>query len=182
MQFSASTFRRIVRASGVYDLLVTAPFATPWTFALAHSQLSTINQALGGAALPAFAPFHVLFACLLGSVVLVWSVLRIAGPQQRFGRYDGAARMLFGTWMMWALNATGEPLLWLFIVPELAWGVVQWWPVREPAQGWSGAWRILSANSSSLSGQHVIFFAGPRSLARQRGRCNRLPGTHCHPA
>jgi len=182
MQFSASTFRRIVRASGIYDLLVTAPFATPWTFALAHSQLSTINQALGGAALPAFAPFHVLFACLLGSVVLVWSVLRIAGPQQRFGRYDGAARMLFGTWMMWALNATGEPLLWLFIVPELAWGVVQWWPVREPAQGWSGAWRILSANSSSLSGQHVIFFAGPRSLARQRGRCNRLPGTHCHPA
>ena len=130
MQFSALTFRRIVRASGVYDLLVTAPFATPWTFALAHSQLSVINQALGGAVLPAFAPFHVLFACLLGSVVLVWSVLRIADPQQRFGRYDGAARMLFGTWMMWALNATGEPLLWLFIVPELARGVAQSLPLR----------------------------------------------------
>ncbi|OEZ96710.1 hypothetical protein [Duganella phyllosphaerae] len=140
MQFSASSFRSIVRASGVYDLLVTAPFATPWTFALAHSQLSAINQALGGAALPAFAPFHVLFACLLGSVVLVWSALRIADPQQRFGRYDGAARLLFGTWMAWALNATGAPLLWLFIVPELAWGVVQCWPVRKPGQG--RGWRM----------------------------------------
>ena len=83
MQFSASSFRSIVRASGVYDLLVTAPFATPWTFALAHSQLSAINQALGGAALPAFAPFHVLFACLLGSVVLVCR--RCASPIRSSG-------------------------------------------------------------------------------------------------
>lgn len=135
MQLSKSSFRRIVRASGIYDVLATAPFATPWTFALAHTQLSAVNQALGGAALPAFAPFHILFACLLGSVVLVWSALRIADPQQRFGRYDGVARMLFTTWMIWALHATGEPVLWLFIVPELAWGVIQWWPVRKAASG-----------------------------------------------
>ena len=133
MQLSKSSFRRIVRASGIYDVLATAPFATPWTFALAHMQLSAVNQALGGAALPAFTPFHILFACLLGSVVLVWSALRIADPQQRFGRYDGVARMLFTTWMVWALHATGEPVLWLFIVPELAWGVIQWWPVRKVA-------------------------------------------------
>ena len=134
MQLSKSSFRRIVRASGIYDVLATAPFATPWTFAVAHAQLSAVNQALGGSALPAFAPFHILFACLLGSVVLVWSALRIADPQQRFGRYDGMARMLFTTWMIWALHATGEPILWLFIVPELAWGVIQWWPVRQPAR------------------------------------------------
>lgn len=134
MQLSKSSFRRIVRASAIYDVLATAPFATPWTFAVAHAHLSAVNQALGGAALPAFAPFHILFACLLGSVVLVWSALRIADPQQQFGRYDGAARMLFTTWMVWALSATGEPVLWLFIVPELAWGVIQWWPVHQPAQ------------------------------------------------
>ena len=132
MQFSASNFLRLVRASGVYDLLVTALFATPWTFALAHNQLSATNQALGGTALPVFAPFHILFACLLGSVVLIWSLLRIADPQQRFGRFDGAARMMFATWMGWALITTGEPLLWIFILPELAWGIAQWWPVRKP--------------------------------------------------
>jgi hypothetical protein len=36
------------------------------------------------------------------------------------------------TWMIWALAVTGAPLLWLFIVPELAWGVVQWLPVSKP--------------------------------------------------
>lgn len=134
MHLSTTTFRRIVRASAVYDLVVTAPFATPWTFALVYAQLDAVNLALGGAALPAFTPFHVLFACLLGSLVLVWSALRITDPQQRFGRYDGVARMLFTTWMIWALRATGEPLLWLFIAPEFAWGVIQWMPVSAVGQ------------------------------------------------
>jgi hypothetical protein len=129
---ASSTFRKIVLGSAVYDLLVTAPFATPWSFAFAHHQLDGINQQLGGMALPAFAPFHVLFACLLGSVVLVWALLRISDPQQRFGRFDGVARLLFSTWMIWALAVTGAPLLWLFIVPELAFGVAQWLPVRSP--------------------------------------------------
>jgi hypothetical protein len=129
---ASSTFRKIVLGSAVYDLLVTAPFATPWSFAFAHHQLDGINQQLGGTALPAFAPFHVLFACLLGSVVLVWALLRISDPQQRFGRFDGVARLLFSTWMIWALAVTGAPLLWLFIVPELAFGVAQWLPVRSP--------------------------------------------------
>jgi hypothetical protein len=72
-----------------------------------------------------------LFACLLGSVVLVWSVLRLRDPQLRFGRYDGVARLLFTTWMVWTFTATGSPLLWLFIIPEFAWGVAQWLPVSS---------------------------------------------------
>lgn len=133
---SSALFRKIVVGSAIYDPVVTAPFATPWTFQLARTQLDGINRALGGAALPAFDPFHVLFACLLGSVVLVWAALRIADPQRHFihyGRYDGAARMLFVTWMGWALAVTGAPLLWLFVVPELAFGVAQWLPVRVGA-------------------------------------------------
>jgi hypothetical protein len=128
---SGSTFRKIVLGSALYDLLMTAPFATPWSFAYAHAQLDGINQLLGGGALPAFAPFHVLFACLLGSVVLKWSLLRLSDPQRRFGRFDGFTRLLFSTWMIWTLAVTGAPLLWLFIVPELAWGVVQWLPVSN---------------------------------------------------
>lgn len=129
--FSVSAFRRVVRASAVYDVLMIAAFATPWSFALAHVQLSTLNQALGGAALPAFSALHILFACLLGSVVLVWSVLRIRDPQPRFGRYDAVARLLFALWMLWAWQQTGAPLLWLFLLPEAAWGVVQALPLRR---------------------------------------------------
>ena len=122
---------QIVRSSGIYDLLVTAPFATPWSFALVIDQMSTINQGLGGNPLPAFEPFHVFFACLLGSIVIVWSMLRILEPSQRLGRFDGSTRFLFSTWMVWALFTTGAPLLWLFVIPELAWGVIQWWPVNK---------------------------------------------------
>ena len=128
-RLSPATFRRIVRASAVYDVVVTAPFATPWTFAWDWRQLSDLNVRLGGAAIPAFTTFPTLLAALLGSLVLVWSALRIATPERRLGRHDGAARFLFSGWMAWALHATGAPLLWVFLVPEFAWGVVQWWPV-----------------------------------------------------
>ncbi|WEF33730.1 hypothetical protein [Pseudoduganella chitinolytica] len=126
-----ATYRRIVRASAFYDLVVTAPFATPWTFVLAHGSLDAVNTALGGAPLPPFAPLHVLFACLMGSVVLGWALLRMADPQPRFGRMDGVGRFVFTAWMAWALAVSDTPLLWLFIVPEALWGVVQWLPLRR---------------------------------------------------
>lgn len=123
-----SPYSRIVRASALYDLLVILPFATPWTFAIAHGHLSAVNAALGGDTLPPFSPLHVLFACLLGSIVLVWSVLRLRDPQPRYGRYDGTARLLFSTWMAWTLVQTGAPVLWLFLVPEFSWFLAQWYP------------------------------------------------------
>ncbi len=129
--FSPATFRHVVRASALYDLVVAAPFATPWSFAALRLQLSAIDEQLGGASLPPFAAFHVLIACLLGSIVLVWSTLRLVTPEARFGRYDAAARLLFSTWMIWAWTQTGAPILWLFIVPEALWGIVQFSPLKH---------------------------------------------------
>jgi hypothetical protein len=120
---------KIVRASAWYDVAVTALFATPWTFALLHRWISATNQLLGGVPLPGFAPFHTLIACLMGTVVLLWSVLRLVEPSVRLGRFDGTGRFLFSTWMCWALLVTGAPVFWLFLVPEFAWGVLQWMPV-----------------------------------------------------
>jgi hypothetical protein len=128
--FSPATFRHVVRASAIYDVLATAPFATPWTFAWNWHQLSGLNVLLGGSALSAFGVYPTLIACLMGSLVLVWSALRISSPEVRLGRFDGAARFLFSTWMAWALFLTHQPLLWLFLIPEFAWGVVQWWPIK----------------------------------------------------
>ena len=47
-RFSPAAFRRVVRASAVYDVLATAAFATPWTFAWNWRQLSELNVRLGG--------------------------------------------------------------------------------------------------------------------------------------
>jgi hypothetical protein len=126
-----ATFRRLVRASATYDIVVTAAFATPWTAAWNWQQLSALNVSLGGASMAPLDTFALLLASLLGSLVLVWSTLRLATPDLRLGRHDGAARLLFSAWMAWALHATGAPLLWLFLVPEFAWGVAQWWPVSS---------------------------------------------------
>jgi hypothetical protein len=131
MALSLNAYLKIIRVSAVYDLLLTAPFATPWTFALLRDRMSLINQLLGGGALPAFEPLHVLLACLMGTVVLIWSVLRIIEPTVRLGRFDGAGRFLFVTWMGWGVASTGAPVLLLFMIPELAWGVVQWWTVEN---------------------------------------------------
>jgi hypothetical protein len=136
---SISAFRRLVRLSAIYDVLMTAAFATPWTFLLLREQLSSLNVGLGGVPLPVFEPFHLLISSLLGSVVLVWSALRMLDPQPRLGRFDAAARYLFSSWMAWALLVTGQPVLWLFIVPELAWGVAQSLPLRRTADALDAA-------------------------------------------
>jgi hypothetical protein len=128
--FSPAQFRRVVVASAAYDLIVTAPFATPWTFAIAFGHLGMVNEALGGQPLPAFEPMQTLFALLMGSIVLVWSVLRLRGPRQELGRYDAVARALFSLWMGWAWWQTGAPVMLLFIVPEVSWAVAQAWQVR----------------------------------------------------
>jgi hypothetical protein len=124
-------YLRIVRASAWYDIVLTAMFATPWTFALAHQIMSSGNQLLGGESFPAFGPLPTLIACLMGSLVMVWSVLRLIEPSVRLGRFDGSGRFLFSTWFAWALLVTGAPILWTLLIPELAWGMLQWWPVAH---------------------------------------------------
>jgi DNA-binding transcriptional MerR regulator len=45
------SYLRVVRASAWYDLVVTAGFATPWTYTLVHDALSSSGNALGLSAL-----------------------------------------------------------------------------------------------------------------------------------
>lgn len=134
---------RVVRASAWYDLVVTAGFATPWTYALVHGALSSLGDASGLGALPAPDPIQVLYANLMGSVVVVWALLRIVRPVLVHGLLDGVARTLFAMWQAYALAHGATRVLWLFLVVEVAFGVVQllpWWRARRshPADDASG--------------------------------------------
>ncbi len=136
------TYLRIVRASALYDIAITAPLATPWTLACVHGLASSLNVQLGGAPLPVFEAFHMFIGGLLGSIVVLWSLLRLRHADRRLGRYDGVGRFLFSGWMAWTLAAADVPVLWLLLLPEFAWGVAQWWPVvaqandaAQPARG-----------------------------------------------
>lgn len=133
---NSARYLHIVRASAWYDLLVTWPFATPWTFVWLYGSLTTLAQTLGlpGTVHPLDAT-HVMFANLLGSVVLVWSLARLVNPTRQLGRLDGAARVLFAAWQLNAFLAGANAIVLGFTVFELAFAVLQFWPVSEPQKG-----------------------------------------------
>ncbi|MHA6197486.1 hypothetical protein ACX3YG_24335 [Pseudomonas wadenswilerensis] len=133
--WSQSGYRRLVRASGWYDLLVAAAFVTPWSLMALHGLLRQLSAHWGLAGdLPEFAPLHVLMANLMGSIVCVWSVLRIRDPQAQFGRYDAVGRLLFATWQGYALARGASQLLWGILLLELVWAVLQLWPAGNSDQ------------------------------------------------
>ncbi|PKA69497.1 MULTISPECIES: hypothetical protein [Pseudomonas] len=125
--WTSTQYRNVVRGSAWYDLIVTAAFATPWSFAVVHGLLTALDVP---GELPAFQPVHMLMANLLGSVVCVWAVLRIRDPQRVYGRYDAVARFLFAVWQGYALLQGASSILIVFLVFELAWGIAQVLPVR----------------------------------------------------
>jgi hypothetical protein len=134
---SMSSYIRIVRASAWYDLVVTIGFATPWTFALVLSSLQLMSGQLGIVGdFPPFAADHMLMANLLGSIVTVWAIFRLRGTQARYGRYDAAGRLLFATWQLYAVLHGAHPVIWGFLLAEVAFGIAQLLPVavaqRQP--------------------------------------------------
>ena len=132
--WTADQYRKLVRASGWYDLLVTLAFVTPWSFIALHGLMQSTAQALNlPGELPPFEPMHRMMANLMGSIVCVWSVLRIRDPQLAFGRYDAAGRILFATWQIYALAHGATALIGVILLFELAWCVAQLLPVRASA-------------------------------------------------
>lgn len=125
------SYLRVVRASAWYDLVITAGFVTPWTYALVHEALSSLADGFGWGALPELDPWLTLYANLMGSVVVVWATLRIVRPLPAHGLFDGVARILFSAWMAYALTQGASRILWLFFTVEAAWGVVQLVPWRR---------------------------------------------------
>jgi hypothetical protein len=129
---SKASYIKWVRVSGWYDLIVTAPFATPWTFVWLYGLL---QAAATSAHLPGeFSPLtagHVLMANLMGSVVVVWSLARAWAPTVLLGRLDGVARLLFASWQIYAVTSGVSAIVLMFTALELIFGGLQWLKIRE---------------------------------------------------
>jgi hypothetical protein len=96
--------------------------------------MNALSTRLGIAAtFPPFAPEHMLMANLVGSIVTVWSVLRLRDPRIIYGRYDAAGRCLFATWQLYALFHGAHPIIWGFFAIEVAFGIAQSWPIAPTA-------------------------------------------------
>ncbi len=122
-----STTLRVIRISALYDLVITAGFALPWTAVLVFGGLAQAHEALG---LTGITPspddvFTVMFANLMGSIVVVWAVFRILRPTIAAGVADTTARLLFSVGMATALLNGATALTGVLLAFELAWVVVQ---------------------------------------------------------
>lgn len=122
-----STYRNVVRSSAIYDVVMTFGFAFPVLAIWNINFLTDIHTQYGfSGSIPDFQPLHLFFVNLMGSVILVWSALRIYKAEAILGLYDSFARFLFSFSMLYYLlmhDVTG--LLWVMFIPELTWGIVQ---------------------------------------------------------
>ena len=129
---SPTQFDRLYRYSTLYDLIITAPFATPWSFVFFMGLFSSAATSMGlPGILPTLDVFHIFFANLMGSVVVIWGVVRWRLRLPILLRYDAAARFLFSTWMVVALLNGANLILLAMLFVEITLAVLQSLPVRD---------------------------------------------------
>ena len=138
MQNFEKNYRKLVRFSGLYDLIASFPFSLPGLVSVQLASLEKIQSVLGlSGQFPVFEPVHLFFLNLMGTIVTIWSVLRIAKPEPLFGLTDGVARVAFSGLMIYYLVVWSIPqIVVLFLVPEILFGVAQlggYWKYRRSA-------------------------------------------------
>ncbi|MDY7561549.1 hypothetical protein QN382_14820 [Pseudomonas sp. 10B1] len=125
----------IVRASAWYDLIATTAFITPWTASLCLKGFATLSEALAlDRSVPTLDVTAMLFANLLGSVVVIWSLWRLRHPSRTVGLYDVLTRILFAVWQLFAVASGASFLILGFTVFEIAFAIAQSMPVAEKSE------------------------------------------------
>jgi len=127
-------YNRIYRISAWYDLLFSWPFATAITLGLWWPLLDQFSRTAGLGGMGTLDVHAVLFANFFGSIVCLWSVLRLRLDRNFLGRYDAAGRVLFSLAMANALSSGAPKLLVIFLVNEIAFAIAQLLPAEmEPS-------------------------------------------------
>ncbi|MCW8277474.1 hypothetical protein IMF27_19130 [Pseudomonas sp. PCH199] len=135
----------IVRASALYDLIVTASFMTPWTASLVFNGFAALSGALAlDRPAPTLDGSGMLFANLLGSVVVVWSLWRLMNPSRSVGFYDALARVLFAIWQLFAVAHGASFLILGFTFFEAVFAIAQTLPLTAPRESETNAGRKSS--------------------------------------
>jgi hypothetical protein len=124
--FSDGMNRKVFVTSSWYDLAMSAPFALPITQVFVWGQvLSPVSVLLGFGELEPLDPHAGMFANFYGSIVMIWAVLRLYSGDVRLAIVDGIGRVLFAIAMVNALLHGATQLLWIFLVPEIFFCVLQ---------------------------------------------------------
>ena len=120
-------------AGGLYDVLITGGFATPWTAAFILGLLATAQETAGlpGDPMPSFDVSHLLFVTLFGVVVTMWGVVRVLRPTALLTAVDTVGRAVFSLYFLWALLQGHSTVIVAFLALELIWLVIQAMGIRK---------------------------------------------------
>ena len=134
------------RAGAIYDVVVTAPFATPWTAALMLSALAWMHRVLHlpGDAPPDLESAHLVYVVLFGIVTTMWGVVRVLWPVPLLIAADTVGRAAFSLTFIWALLNGFSFVVVGFLVLELTWLVAQGLGVHKTLKADSAA-HVLAA-------------------------------------
>ncbi len=145
---SQQRYLSVVKASAWYDLLIILPFTTPWTLDYLYALLlQQHNYWQFQGQLHSLNATTILFANLLGSIVLVWSLFRVLRPQVILGRFDAISRWLFSCWQIYAWMHGASSLILCFTVFEIGFGIAQSLPIRQVSANTERSDQAWSAQS-----------------------------------
>ena len=130
---SHAQFHRLYRISAWYDLLITWPYATAFTLALLWQLMDGLHASFGLPPLLVLSPYAILFGNFFGTIVVLWSLLRLKLDDPQLARWDAVGRWMFSAWMINALLNGASPLIGVFLTLELGFAVLQSLPIRREA-------------------------------------------------
>ncbi len=121
------------RVGAIFDVVITAGFATPWTADLVLRLLGNAHDrfGLGGSDLPEFGTSHLVYVTLFGVVVTMWGVVRILRPVPLLIAADTVGRAAFALTFTWALLEGHSTVVVVFLATEIGFLIAQWLGVRK---------------------------------------------------
>lgn len=125
--------KNIIKASGIYDIIIILPFALPWLVAIVVDLLHTLHVFMWFTGdFPEFSSFHLLFINIFAVLTILYSVLRVKDPSKKYLLYDTIARFCIAAIMLVYLvlyNIT--EIIWIFFAIEIIWWAIQLYILKK---------------------------------------------------
>jgi len=125
---------RIIRGFAWADLAITLPFALPFIAEAVISLLWFLDRWLGfdtPSIMFEAGPFGLLFVHIMGVLGVVWALARLRRPEADLARMDARARLVVTALILYAIALGATPVLWLFVISEVAGSVAQFAVLRR---------------------------------------------------
>ena len=128
---------KVFRGVAWVDLAVTLPFALPLIADAMIALIYGIDRTIGlGTPSISFemGSLAMMFVHIMGVLGVVWAIVRLRNPSPELALNDAFARLVVAALIVYAIAQGATPVLWLFVLTELAGSALQFIALRETAE------------------------------------------------